>query len=59
MSEHECNEVDVEGGEVEAGWILALCTCLECGRQYRISERMDKAVIWDEGDGSCLTGGDQ
>jgi len=61
MSEHECNEVEAVRGseEVDSGWILVLCTCIECGREYRISERMDKAVIWGEGDGSCLTGDDE
>ena len=58
MSEHNCSRFEggVEWCEHEARWFMALLTCIDCGRQVRISQRVRDAVEWDSGDGSCEEG---
>ena len=56
MSEHNCSRFEASHGQHQAPWFMATLTCLDCGREVRISQRVKDAVEWVDGDGTCKEG---
>mgnify|MGYP003135787149 CR=1 FL=1 len=56
MSEHNCSRFEASHAEQEGAWFMVTFSCIDCGRQLGISQRVSKAVEWDSGDGSCKEG---